>query len=541
VLASAFAHEALLNEREPLSTSRANCTVTGGASSARGSLAVAALVLVALLLPLLHGFDKPAATMDEGSLLVYPELILKGNLPYRDFETFYGPANIYVLSGVYAVFGPSILSERGTGLVYRLLIFGAVFCIAYRWGPTLAAGATLFSGAVSLNLGVVAYAWMGGIACALWSIFLISKPNPRGRGFFGGMLAAAALLFRPDLGPAVVLGTLPLFLGMMRSVKLRYLGGMCIGLLPLGALVVAAGPQQVLDNLLLFPVFCGNEGRHLSLSTAPASVLGLLTVHFIASGINIAGGVIVLRRQPHLIPSRLLLGAALFAVSLSHQAIQRVDEMHVRYAAFASLAILPISLFVLLSKTSFLLLRQKPMIAVAAAAGFVVALVPALPAYVCGQVIAALNPNAPPPCMLERNGRCIPMATVPITRTTGTLLDRIERMAAPGDRLFVGPADLRRTNYNDTFLYHLLPQLRASTYFLEMNPGSANRPNSRLAADIRTADWLILNRVYDNWNEPNSSSRNGPDDPNEVVRTEFIRSGEFGDYLLFRRKLPRGS
>jgi hypothetical protein len=86
-------------------------------------------------------------------------------------------------------------------------------------------------------------------------------------------------------------------------------------------------------------------------------------------------------------------------------------------------------------------------------------------------VIAALNPNAPPPCMLERNGRCIPMATVRITRTTGTLLDRIERIAAPGDRLFVGPADLRRTNYNDTFLYHLLPQLRAATYFLEMNPG----------------------------------------------------------------------
>ena len=106
----------MLNEREPLSTPP-DSAVTGGASSARGSLAVAALVLVALLLPLLLGFYLRAdKTMDEGPLLVYPELILKGNLPYRDFETFYGPANIYVLSGVYAVFGPSILAERGTGL-----------------------------------------------------------------------------------------------------------------------------------------------------------------------------------------------------------------------------------------------------------------------------------------------------------------------------------------------------------------------------------------------------------------------------------------
>src|ERR1700732_1611925 len=109
-MAYGFAREALLNAREAPPTPRADCAVTGGASSARRSLAVAALLLVALLLPLLRGFDNPAEKMDEGSLLVYPELILKGSLPYRDFETFYGPANIYVLSAVYAVFGPSILA-----------------------------------------------------------------------------------------------------------------------------------------------------------------------------------------------------------------------------------------------------------------------------------------------------------------------------------------------------------------------------------------------------------------------------------------------
>ena len=539
-MASGFARETTLNEREPLSKPRADCTVTGGASSARCSLAVAVLVLAAVLLPLLRGFDKPAKAMDEGSLLVYPELILKGNLPYRDFETFYGPANIYLLSGVYAVFGPSTLAERSTGLVYRLLILAVIFCIARRWGATLAAGVTLMAGAVLLNVGVVAYAWMGGIACALWSIFIISKTDSRVRCLFGGMLGATALLFRPDLGPAVILGTLPLFLRMSGAVRLRYLGGMCIGLLPLGLLTVVAGPQHVLDNLLLFPVFYGNGGRLLPLAQAPALVLGVLAAHLIASGVNILGGVIALRRQPQLIAGRLLLGAALFAVALTHQAVQRIDGMHVLFAAFASLAILPISLFVLLSKTSLLSLRQKPVTALAVAAGFVAAFVPALPFHVCSQVVAAFNPNAPQPFMLEQKGRCIPMATMPLVRITGALLDRIERIAAPGDRLFVGPADLRRTNYNDTFLYHMLPHLRPATYFLEMNPGSANRQNSRLASDMRTADWLILNRAYDNWLEPNSSSRNGSNEPNVVVQAEFTLCGEFGDYLLFRRKSARG-
>lgn len=90
VMASEFARDATSNGREPLSTPRANCTVTGGASSTRRSLAVAALVVVALLLPLLRGFDKPAKAMDEGSLLVYPELILKGNLPYAISRHFMG-------------------------------------------------------------------------------------------------------------------------------------------------------------------------------------------------------------------------------------------------------------------------------------------------------------------------------------------------------------------------------------------------------------------------------------------------------------------
>lgn len=539
-MACGSAREALLIECETPSTPRADCALTGGASGARRSFAVAALVLVALLLPLLRGFDEPATVMDEGSLLVYPELILKGNLPYRDFEMFYGPANIYVLSGVYAAFGPGILAERATGLAYRLLILGVVFCIARRWGATLAVGATLVAGAVALTLGVVAYAWMGGIACALWSIFIISRTDLRVRCFLGGLLGATALLFRPDLGPAVILGTLPLFLRMSRAVKLRYLGGMCIGLLPLGVLTVAAGPHQVLDNLLLFPVFYGNGGRHLPVAQAAAWVVGIIAAHLIASGVNILAGVSVLRRQPQLIAGRLLLGVALFAVALTHQAVQRIDGMHVLFAAFASMAILPISLFVLLSEASFLSRRQKPVIALAVATGFIAAFVPALPFYVCRQVVTSFNPNARPPFMLEQEGRRIPLATLLLVRTTGTLLDRIERMAAPGDRLFVGPADLRRTNYNDTFLYHMLPRLRPATYFLEMNPGSANRSNSRLASDIRTADWLILNRAYDNWREPNSSSRNGSDEPNVVVQTEFTLSGAFGDYLLFRRKSPRG-
>ena len=85
----------------------------------------------------------------------------------------------------------------------------------------------------------------------------------------------------------------------------------------------------------------------------------------------------------------------------------------------------------------------------------------------------------------------------------------------------------------------MLPQLRPASYFLEMNPGSANAPGSRLARDVASADWLVLNRAWDLIFEPNRSSEFGPDEPNKVVRAEFDFWAEYGPYLVFRNKRLR--
>ena len=46
---------------------------------------VGSIVLVLLLLPLIPAFERGGSPMDEGSLLLYPELIQGGKIPYRDF------------------------------------------------------------------------------------------------------------------------------------------------------------------------------------------------------------------------------------------------------------------------------------------------------------------------------------------------------------------------------------------------------------------------------------------------------------------------
>jgi len=49
-----------------------------------------------------------------------PEQVLKGKLPYRDFETFYGPPNPFLLAVVYYIGGSRDRSTAGTGKLIRL-------------------------------------------------------------------------------------------------------------------------------------------------------------------------------------------------------------------------------------------------------------------------------------------------------------------------------------------------------------------------------------------------------------------------------------
>ncbi len=505
----------------------------------RRNFVVALLVILALSVPLWPGFDGPATPMDEGSLLVYPELILKGQLPYRDFETFYGPANLWVLSAAYAGFGSSILTERAVGLTYRILTLLAIFALVQRWGTTLAAGCTIVTSLLLLPTVLGAYAWIGGATCALWSICVIAKPESARRCFLGGILAGLALLFRVDLGPAVIASALPLFLLMRAARRWSYLGGVALALLPLGWLTVAAGPKEILDNLLLFPVIYSSPARHLPIFSAENYLVLLFLAHIIAVAGNVLAGVIAIRADRRSPTACLLLFLALLGLAVTHQAVQRIDLIHVVFVAFVSLGVLPLSIFVI--RSHLRVTMSLPVEAVLATA-IVLLLLEGISfratLKASGEVIAGVGGQTGTTVFLTRHGRSFPLSSMNAAVMLRKILDRLDALASPGERVFVGPADLRRTNENETFIYHLIPQLLPATYFLEMNPRSANRPNSRLAQDIASADWLILTHKFDGWNEPNKSAELGSDQPMRVVQDQFELCGQYGSRDLYRRRTP---
>jgi hypothetical protein len=508
---------------------------------ARYKLKIAAAVLTLLFLVILFwsGFETNGGPMDEGMVLLYPEMIQKGALPYRDFETFYAPGNPWLLSAVYSTFGTTITVERATGLVYRLAILLAIFCITQRWGTATAVGSTLLSGALLVSCGLVAYAWMAAVACALWYLWLITRENLTGRGFVAaGLMAGLALLFRLDLAPALILASAPVIFFLSWPQRSRIAAGMTIALLPLAVLVSIVGIEPVLNNLFLFPVLRSSPGRHLPvLSVEPR--LGLLfLVHLLAVTLNLTGGFLIAKQRPRNCGNMALLAISLLAAAISHQAWQRLDLFHLLVAAFLSIGILPVALVTIASRwrPNF---RNNTPIAIGAALAVAVlvgCVEPQLTLTLKFAFSDALETQPSENAAVQKNGRKFWVGSMNLAVMTQRLLDRLDELSTPGQRIFVGPHDLRRTNYCDTFIYHLMPKLRPASYFLEMNPFSANRPGSRLANDIRTADWVVLDRRWDEWEQSNRSGENGSDEPNVVIRKDFEFLGAYGPYGLFRRR-----
>jgi hypothetical protein len=503
--------------------------------AARAALAIFVILLV--LVPLPAGFLAPATPMDEGMLLVYPELLLHGKLPYRDFETFYGPANLGVLAGFYAIFGIKVEVERTVGVLYHFLLIGGIFALARRWNLAAGVGAALLASLILVPVHLAAHAWLGGLACVVWSLVVLGGQPWRGRTILAGGLAAMAILYRQDLGLGVILSLLPFLPLLSRRERLQYAAAFVAGLLPLAVVTVMAGPKSVFENLFLYPVTICNPGRRLPLSSVPDGELFLLFLQVgAATAITIAGLAAVVRDRSS-VGARLLLGAGLLAVGTTHQAMQRPDLTHLSFSSCFSIALLPVALVVLGQRGG--VGRMATRWSLLSCTGVVLVLAWGYPGYLWHCLLECAGPYfhwTRPPTEIAIRDRRFPLRAPDGSQEVVTFLGQF---SVPGERLFVGPGDLRFAVYNDTFLYHLLPWLVPATYFLEMNPFSANRVGSRLASDVASADWLVLDHQRDKVDEPNLGNVPGPSAPNDVVHQQFDLRGRVGLYEIYHRKGAR--
>ena len=115
------------------------------------------------------------------------------------------------------------------------------------------------------------------------------------------------------------------------------------------------------------------------------------------------------------------------------------------------------------------------------------------------------------------------------------ILAALDAAAVPGDRVFVGPERLARTNYSETYLYHLMPDYEPGVVPPADEPGPSQPRGGRLADDVAASDWLILTDKFDAWSEPNDSVTDGDPRAAAVVESSFCPLDTIGGRTLYSR------
>ena len=512
-----------------------------------GHVASAVVAVVSLALPFIGALTDVGGAMEEGFMLVFPERVLAGDVPNRDFLHLYGPGSLWVLAAAFALLRPALIVERGIGALQLLGVVLAVRSWLAPWGFAAATTGAVIAAVFAITpIGLVALPWMGGLALLLWGALLavraLEDQRPR-LALAGGVLAGFALLYRPDLAGALLAVALVAARRMARAGLLRpaVLGG-ALGTAPMLVHVAMAGFGRVVDGIFVDPVVRLRPGRALPVPpssdtldgylqriaelvvldwpapfTIPVQLRTWFLAVVVATVVIVVGAVVATRRgDPR--HQRFAVIAAI-AAGILPQALQRPDSTHLAWVSCFTLAVLPIAIAELVP-------RQAPR-PVAVGAGLVavalafVALFPAFTLRPYTELVLQSAGTKRTAVEVTHGDRNFFVGRADVARAVEQIAPLVDADTAPGDRLFVGPADLTRTPYVDTWLYHLFPDLEPATYYLEMDPGIADAEGSRLADDLASADAVLLTTTWDNWVEPNDSVERGDDAAAAVLRDHF--------------------
>jgi hypothetical protein len=520
-------------------------------------LAPAVVVGVVIALPLRGVFRAPGPPMEEGFMLVFPERLLAGDIPNRDYLHLYGPGSIWTIAGFFKVFGVSLWTERVVGFLQLVGLISAMTAIGYRWGRYVAAVAGTVTALVIIPpIGVTALAWVGGIALALWSVHLATRATDPGtrrdRVLLGaGLLAGGALLFRPDLVICLGLALGVLFLRALDGQGRRKLAtGALVGISPYLVHLVLAGPGNAVRGMVLEPVFELRAGRRLPfppphdtytsfLNRAfafrkfpwplPAAEQPMQIFLFFWSLVAVTAALVVIAVWARRAGSEhgwRLLALSLFAVGLLPQAAQRADTAHLSWVSCVAFGLLPAFVAEVgrLRGTRTLVTRA----AVLAPFGLML-LFPHFTYRWYADYAAQSVDYDRHFYSVDHAGRSFYYGRRDVGVAAEEMFADIDRLTEPGDRLIVGPGDLAVTPYSESYLYFMLPDLVPGTHYIEMDPGVANAADSGLADELRAADVVILSTMYDNWFEPNTSMDRGSEEPNQVLDEEFCPHDSYGD------------
>jgi hypothetical protein len=242
-----------------------------------------AFVFGGAYLILLLGMCLRPNMYDEGIVLTASMRVAAGQLPHRDFYAIYGPAQFYILAGLYRLFGESILVDRLLDLFFRALVVASVYTIASSY---LRRSIAVFTSLVTLAWLFGLYYATAGIAVIPVSLFnlistgliiaVFTRTISVRRMFAAGVLAGIATLFRYDTGIAllgihacvIAIGIRIRFKGKILNAFMSafwpYLPGFALVTLPPALYYLSVAPlHPLIYDVILFPSKYYHHARNL--------------------------------------------------------------------------------------------------------------------------------------------------------------------------------------------------------------------------------------------------------------------------------------
>jgi Dolichyl-phosphate-mannose-protein mannosyltransferase len=249
--------------------------------TSHGALIGFALVFLFSCLILFLGMSRRPIVYDEGLILTAAMRVAAGQIPHRDFYANYGPAQFYLLAGLFKLFGESLLVERLLDLFLKALVVTSVYCIASSYCRRSIAVCTsiitvlLLFGLNGSGSTIIPVSLLNLIGSALILPVFLRGVSTR-RMFAAGAVAGVATLFRYDTGVALVgIHACVITIAIYRkggSNRLRtfastfwpYLLGFAVLTLPPALYYLSVAPlHSFVHDIILYPAKYYRRGRDL--------------------------------------------------------------------------------------------------------------------------------------------------------------------------------------------------------------------------------------------------------------------------------------
>jgi 4-amino-4-deoxy-L-arabinose transferase-like glycosyltransferase len=506
---------------------------------------------------------------DEGFIASGGMLILRGKLPYRDFLSFYGPAQYYFVAGLFGLFGEDLIVLRLLHVAWLATLVLAVWLICRRVAKANSAPLLAVVAVISLTVYALpnpGYPSIPATILLLFSAFLLVEwhAGERSRALLtASVLVGLASLFRWDFGvfglaalsmtAAIALWsrTAPVaeYIRSALHVAIPAIAIAAICYVPL--LVIASDPRRwyhevVEYGIYEFPKWRGNEFLRpaywgllhaLDFRRVHAAFRYAYQIAYmiVPAGLSIAAIALMLRpllarRRPFSDTPPAILYLALLGLVLLHQ-------MRVRPTVWqgfpAVVAAVPLAVCVVVT-VSTLVARWRVLtwtVRTAVAMGLAAVILAALP-----NARLAFDPDLvpldPERAFLVR----VPRASA----SYGDLVRYLRHQTSPSDFLYSGALDHSKLVLNDSMIYFLTDRLPADR-FVELDPGIANTEGGQqeLKDALETRHVPVIVLVALDQREPNlTSSSNGVFVLDQFIRSHYAEQASFGIYTVLRRTTP---